>query len=102
MSCPSCEAPNRVVWTYGRRPTLVRLDVGNWNSLERCASCNALWVSVPHEPHASFTFWTLWPADDIAWRRLNGRDDGRIIHEWHDAVLRDAWQSLPADERAHV
>lgn len=36
------------------------------------------------------------------WQHLNERDDARIIHEWHDAVLRETWTKLPIDERAHV
>jgi len=102
VSCSSCEAPDRVIWSYGRPPKLSCRDVGNWNSLEQCESCSALWVSVPHEPYASFTFWTLWPSDAVVWRRLNDRENGRIIHEWHDALLREAWEKLPEEERAHV
>jgi hypothetical protein len=102
MSCTSCLAPLRRCWTYGRRPLLTALEHGDWNSLEQCAQCGALWVSVPHEPYASFPFWTLWPGDVQAWQRLNAFDGALVIHEWHDACLRETWTCLPADEQAHV
>jgi hypothetical protein len=92
----------RSLWTFGRPPTFVQRAVGNWNHLEECESCGALWVSVPHEPYASFRFWTLWPSSAEVWRRLNDRDQALIIHEWHDAVLRETWSELPAAEREHV
>jgi len=102
MSCSTCEADERSLWTYGRPPALVRRIVGNWNFLEACETCGTLWIMVPHEPYASFTFWTRWPSTFEEWRRLDGKDEARIVHEWHDAVLRETWSALPEDERAYV
>ena len=100
--CEICERPGRTIWTFGRRPTLEDVSVGNWNSLEKCAGCGSLWVSVPHEPYASFPFWTWWPSDETNWSQLNERDSALIVHEWHNAVIREQWPSLPDDEQVHV
>jgi hypothetical protein len=100
--CSTCQSGARSLWTLGRPPVLSRRAEGNWNWLESCDECGSLWVSVPHEPHASFKFWTLWPSTLEVWRDLNERDEARIIHEWHDALLRETWMDLPTEERAHV
>jgi hypothetical protein len=102
MRCPTCDADERSLWTFGRPPALVEKSVGNWNTLEECKTCGALWVQIPHEPYASFRFWTRWPSTFENWRRLNDREEALIVHEWHNAVLRETWADLPADERAHV
>lgn len=101
-ACEGCERPNRTLWAFWRTPKLDEVSVGNWNSLEKCPLCGALWVSVPHEPYASFRFWTWWPSDEENWSRLNQEDSALVIHEWHDAVIREKWSSLPAAEREHV
>lgn len=100
-ACENCERPNRTLWTFGLKPNLAVVSDGDWNSLERCAECGSLWVYVPHEPYAAFPFWTWWPSDEANWSSLNDRDS-RIIHEWHNAVIRETWPSLPQPEQAHV
>jgi hypothetical protein len=102
MACSSCEAPTRRLWTFGHHPQFKQVSVGNWTTLEKCIECAALWVCVPHEPFGSCPFWTLWPSDVSRWRSLVARENGLIIHEWHNAVLRGSWQSLSALELTHV
>ena len=93
--CDNCESPDRLLWTLGRLPVLESVSVGDWNKLKCCSSCNALWVSVPHEPYASFEFVTLWPSTQIQWERLNSEDAARVVHQWHNAVIAEQWANLP-------
>jgi hypothetical protein len=102
MGCSSCEAPTRQLWTFGIHPQFNGVGSGEWNTLEECLECAALWVGVPHEPYGSCHFWTPWPADVAAWRRLNAREHALIIHEWHNAVLRENWQLLSPPELKHI
>lgn len=96
--CPTCESPDRVLWTFGNYPKLVTERVGNWIALERCQSCGARWCSVPHEPYGGYTFLTAWPYDVVVFDQLNAQHGARVLHEWHDAVIRESWQSLSAEE----
>ena len=101
-SCSRCGAPDRLLWTFGQPPNLEELETGDWNWLEQCEACGSLWVCVAYEPYASFKFWTLWPGTRDSWARLNSRENARIVHEWHAAVLRENWHKLPLGERGHV
>jgi hypothetical protein len=102
MACDQCGSPEREIWTFGRQPTLKRIDTGNWVWLDQCERCGVFWCCVPHEPHAAFNFWTRWPADRAAWRAVHDIDGARTLHAWHDAVLRARWQDLPDEERRAV
>ena len=96
--CDNCSAPNRLLWTFGRLPLLESVAVGDWNELKRCSTCSVLWVSVPHEPYASFEFVTLWPFNQSQWQRLNADGSARAILQWHDAVISEQWETLPESE----
>ena len=102
MVCSSCEMPVRHLWTFGMHPQFIGVGSGDWNTLEQCAECGALWVCVPHEPYESCRFWTPWSSDAATWRRLNAREHALIIHEWHNAVLRENWELLSPPELEHV
>lgn len=97
-----CGQPERILWTYGSLPPLETVDSGNWISLQRCAECSAYWCAVPHEPYAAFTFVTLWPYDAPAWRKIHDLDNGQSLNEWHDAVIREAWNRLPPSGLADI
>ena len=55
--------------------------------LLRCAACEALWVSLPFEPYASFWYHARWPYALGDWERLHARDDGKTIADWHQTVV---------------
>ncbi len=99
MSCSNCQAPQRLLWTFGKLPKLDEVETGNWNEIKRCTTCDGLWVSVTHEPCVAFEFLPYWPYDVPTWRGLNSRDNAKPIHEWHNAVIRENWQSLPENEK---
>jgi hypothetical protein len=71
-------------------------------ALLKCPDCGQLWCEVPHEPYASFLFWTAWPSTEEQWRRLIQIDQGRILHDWHDAVLREDYALLEGEEKEAV
>lgn len=95
--CPTCESPKRVLWTFHNLPHLVIERLENWMALERCQACGALWCAVPHEPHG-YMLLTAWPYDTAVFDRLIAQHHGHILHEWHDAVIRETWQNLSAKE----
>jgi hypothetical protein len=47
-------------------------------------------------------FLTAWPYGPELFQRLSARDNARILHEWHDAVIRENWMQLSAEEIAWV
>jgi hypothetical protein len=96
--CPTCQAPERVLWTYGNFPELETVHVGNWITLKSCPDCGAYWCAVPHEPYGAFTFLTAWPYDVDTFVRLNEKDGGIVLHEWHNAVIREKWMALSPQE----
>jgi hypothetical protein len=96
--CSKCGYPGRVLWTYHNYPELVESKVGNWVSLKTCGECKQLWVEVPHEPYAAFTFITAWEHDSATWSSVHDIDEGQVIREWHNAVIREHWEGLPAEE----
>jgi hypothetical protein len=100
--CETCEHPERSLWSYCNYPRLPDVAVGSWMALKQCPTCHAFWCEVPHEPYASFTFLTAWPYDEATWRRIHSLDDAKTLHEWHDAVIRERWQSLSVDERKAI
>ena len=100
--CPTCQSPERVLWTFGNYPRLPDVQVGNWMTLHQCRDCGAHWCSVPHEPHGGYVFLTAWPYRAELFARLNERDDAAILHEWHDAVIRENWMHLSAEEIAWI
>jgi hypothetical protein len=100
--CKTCGFPERTLWTFHNCPKLPDVAVGNWMALKQCPDCRAYWCEVPHEPYAAFTFLTFWPYDADAWQRVHSLDNGNALHEWHDAVLREQWQSLTDDEQEAI
>jgi hypothetical protein len=102
MPCSTCGQPDRALWTYGSLPPLEHVESGNYLSLQRCAECAAYWCAGLYEPYAAFRFATLWPHDAQTWRRIHDLDDGQSLREWHGAVLRETWQSAPAEARADI
>ncbi len=100
--CETCERPERSLWTFLNYPKLLEVVVGNWVMLRRCPECEALWCEVPHEPYASFVFLTAWPYDEQTWQSVHEIENGIVLHEWHDAVIREQWQNLADPEREAV
>jgi len=90
------------MWTFGNYPRLPEVQVGNWITLHRCPDCTAYWCSVPHEPYGGYTFLTAWPYGSELFEQLNARDNATILHEWHDAVIRENWMRLSAEEVSWV
>jgi hypothetical protein len=43
-------------------------------------------------------FLTAWPYGAEIFDRLNSRENAVILHEWHDAVIRESWKNLSAEE----
>lgn len=74
------------------------IEATNWMALQKCPICEHLWCDVPHEPYASFDFWTAWPFSEEEWKRLIRIDQGLILHEWHDAIIREDFRLLPRRE----
>lgn len=97
--CETCGNPERLLWGFSRYPEMQDVLVGDWIKLQACHQCGRLWCLVPHEPHASFVFITAWPYGKAEFSKLNEIDGAKILHEWHDAMIREYWQSLPEDER---
>ena len=100
--CPTCGHPPRVLWPFAEPEGLRDRFRGNWIFLKECPQCSELWAEVPHEPFASFPILARWPYDEATFRALNARDEGLILHEWHNAVLRERWSDLPPDEQEGI
>jgi len=47
-------------------------------------------------------FLTAWPYTSELFHKLNARDDAIILHEWHDAVIRENWERLSPEEISWV
>ena len=97
-SCAHCEAPDRDLYGPGRRPALRDIAVGNWISLCRCATCEALWCASLYEPYAAFQYIVRWTRSAMDWRQAHDLDDGRTLLRWHATAIRTRWQSLPDPE----
>lgn len=41
---------------------------------------------------------TAWPYDVSSFNKLNETDNALVLHEWHDAIIRENWQSLTPEE----
>lgn len=110
-SCESCLAPQRTLWTYGRKPRLSDVGVYNWLTLLKCPACEQLWASSPYEPYAAFEFTVAWPYSRLQWETVHelgaGLEDaqqtsGQILREWHQAMIREHWKTLPPEEQEFV
>lgn len=100
--CAECGAPERRLWSFALYRTFKVVAVENWMSLKECEACGRLWCEVPHEPYASFSFWTLWPGTREQWARLILKDAGRACPGWHDSVIREDYLLLPKDEQVAI
>gem|GEM_PF-3446760 len=60
-----------------------------------CGHCDALWCEASCEPCGSARFFAAWPYDAATWRRLHDHDSAGRLHEWHGAMIRDYWRTLP-------
>jgi hypothetical protein len=102
MNCTVCQHPTRRLWTYQVHPDFIHIQTGNWISLKECPECHQYWCEVPHEPYASFPFWTAWPYSKSEWVRLNTMDDALILHEWHTNIIREDFAGLPPIDQEAV
>ena len=97
-SCEFCGAPQRSLHVYGRAPALEELETGDWLTLDACPECSQLWVEVPYEPYAAFTFWAAWPGTEDQFWRLHEIEQAQPIHEWHKAVIRQQGPQLEGED----
>ncbi len=109
--CENCQAPRRKLWTYGRKPSLNDVGVYNWLTLLKCSACEQLWASSPYEPYAAFEFLVAWPYARLQWEAVHElsadlphpqQSTGQILREWHEAMIREQWKTLPPDEQQFV
>ncbi len=101
-TCANCDAPDRDLYGPGRRPALLEVAVGNWISLSRCATCEALWCASPYEPYAAYEYIVRWTHGPSGWRQAHDLDDGRTLLRWHATAIRRGWLALPDEEREAV
>jgi len=101
-NCETCGHPGRVLWTFGHYPKLIKVKSRNYMSLEQCPECGHQWCMVPEEPFGSFPFWVSWPYEQQVFDLLIQKERGLLLHEWHEAMILENWQSLPAFEREYV
>jgi hypothetical protein len=47
-------------------------------------------------------FLTAWPYKPELFRQLDARENAVILHEWHDAVIRENWHRLSSEEVAWI
>lgn len=66
----------------------------NWLALASCRPCGSLWVGVPYEPYASFTYYVLWPKSEEAFENEAGIGGGRDLHAWHKDQLKQSKSTL--------
>lgn len=100
--CDTCDGSLRRLWSGARNPQIPIVETAGYMSLARCPECGRLWVSVAEGPGFSVIFVAAWPATVEAWRRLVLVDEGRPVYEWHAAVAREDWHSLPGVEQHFV
>lgn len=53
---------------------------------------------MPHEPYGGYMFFTAWSYDASSFNKLNEKDSALVLHEWHDAIIREYWQSLTPED----
>lgn len=89
MRCDVCEFPGRVVWpaNRGRKIQLKEICNGNWITLLKCNNCLALWVEVPHEPYAMYSYHVHWKYSVKQWHYINDIDNSNTLHQWHNGMV---------------
>jgi hypothetical protein len=99
--CETCESESRDCWgPVANHPQLPSEVNGNWISLERCPSCETLWVTSPYEPYASFLYKAKWPWDSARFQLVHDLDNGQLLHDWHCLALRSRYFSRAFDSEA--
>jgi len=100
--CIVCEAPCRILWPANRGPALDLIGSSDWISIHRCASCQAMWVVVPHEPHSMFHYAVLWKWTKGDWDFVSSLDRGTTLHQWHQSAICKVGPTLTGIEQDEI
>lgn len=103
MTCSQCGKPERHIWPpCNQAEKLTEIACEHWMSLSRCSSCDALWVGVPYEPYASFTYFVIWEKTEEQWQQAMAQLKGNALFAWHTQQLKAHEHTLTNDDREAI
>lgn len=87
--CSNCHAESQELWAIGPPyPRWSRVAAGNLVVLQRCATCEQLWIESYYEPFAAFRYAVKWPGDLELFEVMRDRGQGLALCQWHEAQVR--------------